>query len=146
MTAFLTQQSVRFGHVDPAGIAYYPRIYDYIHEAFEELWERHVGVLYYHLIHERKIGFPLVHSSVNFNHPLRFGDRPIVRVTCFRLGRSSLGLRYLYRLDERNCVDARMVTACIDLERMKSIPIPKEFHGRFESIAEPLPESEESRK
>lgn len=145
MTAFLTQQAVRFGHVDPAGIAYYPRIYDYIHEAFEELWERHVGVLYYHLIQERKIGFPLVHSEVDFANPLRFGDRPVVRVTCFQLGRASLGLRYLYNLDKASCIDARMITACIDLERMQSIPIPSEYRGRFESILEPLP-AKETRK
>ncbi len=142
MSAFLTQQVVRFGHVDPAGIAYYPRIFDYIHEAFEELWERHVGVLYYHLIQERRIGFPLVNSQVEFSHPLRFGDRPVIRVTCFQLGRASLGLRYLYSLDKAVCIDARMITACIDLERMKSVAIPAEFRARFDSIQEALPATE----
>jgi 4-hydroxybenzoyl-CoA thioesterase len=137
MSAFTTQQKVRFGHVDPAGIAYFPRIYDYIHEAFEELWEIHVGVRYYALLGEQRIGFPLVHSEVDFRHPLRFGDRPTVRVTCFRLGRSSLGLRYVYKLDDVVCVDARMTTACIELDTMKSIPMPPQFRSRFEQIMEP---------
>jgi 4-hydroxybenzoyl-CoA thioesterase len=139
MTAFTTVQKVRFGHVDPAGIAYYPRIYDYIHEAFEELWEVHVGVRYYALLGPQRLGFPLVHSEVDFAHPLRFGDRPVVRVTCFQLGRSSLGLRYEYKLDETLCVDARMTTACIDLDTMKSRPMPDEYRIRFEAIVEPLP-------
>ena len=136
MSAFTTQQKVRFGHVDPAGIAYFPRIYDYLHEAFEELWELHVGVRYYALIGEHRIGFPPVHSEVDFTHPLRFGDRPIVRVTCFHLGRSSIGLRYRYLLDEKLCLDARMTTAAVNLDTMKPIPIPTEYRARFEAILE----------
>ena len=42
--AFVTQLQVRFGDVDPAGIVYFPKIYDYIHEAFEDLWNVHMGV------------------------------------------------------------------------------------------------------
>lgn len=137
MTAFTTVIQVRFGHVDPAGIAYFPRIYDYIHDVYEEVWEQHVGARYYKLLLEDKIGFPLVHSEVDFAHPLRFGDRPIVRVTCFRLGRSSLGLRYVFKLDERVCVDARMTTACIDLPTMRSRPMPDQFRQRFEALREP---------
>ena len=137
MSAFTTVIQVRFGHVDPAGIVYFPRIYDYVHDVFEELWEKHVGERYYRILCDDKVGFPLVHSEVDFRHPLRFGDRPIVRVTCFHLGRSSLGLRYLFKLDETTCVDARMTTACIDLGTMKSIEMPARYRERFETILEP---------
>lgn len=137
MSAFQTQIEVRFGHVDPAGIAFYPRIYEYIHEVFEELWNEHVGVRYYHLLLEQRIGFPLVHSTVNFEHPLRFGDRPIARVTCTQLGNSSLGLRYQFSLDDVVCLEAHMITACIDLDTMKSRPMPDEFRTAFEAIKEP---------
>lgn len=136
MAAFTTTIQVRFGHVDPAGIAYYPRIYDYVHDVFEEVWERHVGERYYRILCEQKIGFPLVHSEVDFRLPLRFGDRPEVAVTCFRLGRSSLGLRYLFRLAGETCVDARMTTACVRLESMESMPMPERFRARFEAIRE----------
>jgi len=137
MKAFETTFQVRFGHVDPAGIAYFPRIYDYLHDVFEELWEQHVGVRYYHLLLEQKTGFPLVHSEVDFKAPLRFGDRPIARVTCFKLGRSSLGLRYVVRLDDKVCVEARMTTACVHTRKMTSQPIPDEFRSRFEELLEP---------
>ena len=136
MKSYDTVLQVRFGHVDPAGIVYFPRIFDYLHDVFEELWEKHVGQRYYHLLLERKIGFPLVHSEVDFRRPLRFGDLPVVRVTCFRLGRSSLGLRYLLKLDEEVCVEARMTTASVDLTKMEAIPIPPEFRTRFEEIGE----------
>jgi 4-hydroxybenzoyl-CoA thioesterase len=136
MSAFTTTIQVRFGHVDPAGIAYYPRIFDYVHEVYEELWEHHVGVRYYKLLLEDRIGFPLVHSEVDFRAPLRFGDRPEVSVTCTHLGRSSIGLRYVFRLDGVVCVDARMTTVCTDLRAMKSMDLPAAFRGKFAAMLE----------
>lgn len=136
MSSFTTVIQVRFGHVDPAGIAYYPRIYDYIHEVYEELWDRHIGARYDKLLLEERVGFPLVHSEVDFRSPLRFGDRPVVRVTCVHLGRSSIGLRYVFKLDETVCVDARMTTVCTDLNALKSIELPAKFRARFEAIRE----------
>ena len=134
--SFVTQLQVRFGDVDPAGIVYFPKIYDFIHEAFEELWDVHVGRRYYHLIGEEQLGFPLVHSDVNFKHPLRFGDRPLVRVTCFEIGHSSIGLHYRFFLDETLCVDARNTVVCVELDELKSIAIPEEYRVRFEEILE----------
>jgi len=138
MKAFTTVIQVRFGHVDPAGIAYFPRIYDYIHDVYEELWEQYVGVRYDKLLIGERIGFPLVHSEVDFKHPLHFGDRPVVRVTCFKLGKSSLGLRYIFKVDDVVCVDARMTTVCTHVEAMKSFELPAEYRARFEEILEPL--------
>jgi len=136
MRPFTTHIDVRFGHVDPAGIAYYPRIYDYVHEAFEELWNRHVGKRYYDLVGLDRIGFPLVRSVVEFTSPLRFGDRPRVDVTCFHIGRSSLGLRYLYTVDGRECLDARMTTVCVRLGELESLPIPEPYRTKFQEIRE----------
>ncbi len=136
MSAFNTVLQVRFGHVDPAGIAYFPRIYDYLHDVFESLWEEHVGQRYYHLLLERKIGFPLVHSEVEFKNPLHFGDRPVVSVTCTKLGSSSMTLRYRFSLGDKHILEARMTTVCTKLEGMEPIPIPDDFRKSFEEILE----------
>ena len=136
MSAFNTVLQVRFGHVDPAGIAYFPRIYDYLHDVFESLWEEHVGQRYYHLLLERKIGFPLVHSEVEFKNPLHFGDRPVVSVTCTKLGSSSMTLRYRFSLGDKHILEARMTTVCTKLEGMEPIPIPDDFSKSFEEILE----------
>ena len=139
MKAFTCQQQVRFGDVDPAGIVYFPRIYDYLHAAFEELWEVHVGARYYHLLLDRKIGFPLVHSEVDFKNPLKFGDRPLVRITCFKLGETSLGLHYVYTVNDAVCVDAHMTTVCVHTKTMKSQSLPPEFRERFQELLESQP-------
>lgn len=142
MKTFSSQIRVRFGEVDPAGVAYYPRIFDYIHVVTEELWEQHVGVRYDHLIQERKIGFPLVQSNVDFRRPLRFGDRPIAHVTCFHLGRSSLGLRFVFEQHGEVALEARMTTVCTDLSTMKSLPILPEWRAKLEELLESPPQTQ----
>ncbi len=134
---FLTQVFVRFGHVDPAGIAYFPRIYNYLHEAFEDLWEHFIGIPYYHLVGKERIGFPLVHSEVDFKRPLRFGSRPVVKITCFKLSKRSIGLRYRFELDGQECLHARMTTACIDLDTMKSRSLSDTVHEKLAELLEP---------
>lgn len=133
---FVAQIQVRFGDVDPAGIVYYPRIFEFVHEAFEELWDVHVGKRYYHLLTEERLGFPLVRSEVDFQRPLRFGDRPLVRVTCFHLGRTSMGLRYVFIVDEQACVEARMTVVCVQLAGLAPTEIPAVYRARFEAILE----------
>ncbi len=137
MSCFTSTIHVRFGHVDPAGIVYYPRIYDYIHEVFESMWEEHVGQDYHDLLLNRRIGFPLAHSEVDFKAPLKFGSHPEVRATCIKLGNASLGMRYRIMLDGVLCVDARMTTVCVNTKTMKSIRFPDEFRASFEAIMEP---------
>lgn len=136
MNVYRTNIKVRFGDVDAAGIAYFPRIHGYLHEVFEELWERHVGIRYVDLITGRKLGFPLVHSRVDFRSPLRFGDAPEVRVTCTRLGSSSLELHYVIANGATICVDARQTTATVELDTLKPVPLPDEFRTRFTALLE----------
>jgi 4-hydroxybenzoyl-CoA thioesterase len=133
---FATQLDVRFGDVDPAGIAYYPRIFEFIHQATEALWDVHVGRRYFYLLSEEKLGFPLVHSEVVFRHPLSFGDRPIVRVTVFKVGTTSLGLHYKFYVDDVECVDARMTVVCVELDGLKPRPIPRPYREKFEELLE----------
>ncbi len=138
--SFQTMLKVKFGDVDPAGIVYFPRIYEYLHDVFEEVWEDHVGQRYYHLLLEQKIGFPLVHSDVDFSSPLRFGDRATVKVTCFQLGTSSLGLRYRILMDDRLCVEARQTTVCVHVDTMETFPMPESFRASFQKILEEDPQ------
>lgn len=135
---FITRHLVRFGDVDPAGIAYFPRIHNYIHESFENLWEEYIQVRYYHLIQNERVAFPMAHSDVDFKHPLQFGDRPLVKVTCFKLGRASLGLRYIFEVNGTVCVDARTTTVCIDADTFKSMEIPQAYRECFQRLMAPL--------
>ena len=134
--AFVTSQRVRFAHIDPAGIAYFPRIFNFVHEAFEDLWCDFVCVPYDKLIEEYRIGFPTVHIEADFKHGLHFGDRPVVEVTCNHIGHSSVGFCYRYWVGEKLCVEARTTNACVHLDTMKAIPIADEYREIFMTIME----------
>ena len=138
--AFIKQQFIRFGDVDPAGIAYFPNINNLIHEAFEDLWDEYIGINYYQLVQTQRLGFPLAHSNITFLNPLHHGDRPTVSITCSRLGRSSLELRYVYEVDSKICLDARMTTVCINLDTKKSCELPAQYRKAFERIFVTPPE------
>ncbi len=131
---FLTRNLVKFGDVDPAGIAYYPRIHNYVHQAFEDLWNEYVGVQFYDLIQKKRIAFPMKHTEIDFIRPLKFGDRPIIKVTCFKLGRSALGLRYIFEVEGEVCVDAKTITVCINADTFETMEIPNSYREKFQNI------------
>ncbi len=128
---------VRFGDVDHAGIVYYPRYFEYFHTAFEEMFAEG----YRHIVDDRSIGFPAVRVECEFRAPLRFGDLVDVEVTCDRVGRSSVTLRYRAFLKEGASgadgvatAEARITCAAVDMKALKSIPIPDDLRARFESL------------
>lgn len=88
---------VRFGDCDPAGIVYFPRFFDFFHDAMETWFSAHLGVAYAQVVTGRKIGFPAVHSEADFKVPCAFGESIAVELRVGKLGRSSIGLDYLVR-------------------------------------------------
>lgn len=90
---FETTVRVRFEHVDPVGIVFYPRYVDIIHQVFEDWFEQGLGVDYhrFHLVERRAI--PLVDLHVRFQAPSLLGDVLRFRLGVSRLGRRSLALR-----------------------------------------------------
>jgi 4-hydroxybenzoyl-CoA thioesterase len=127
---------LRFGDADQAGIAYYPRIFDFIHQAMEDFFAGQCGASYPELIGDRGLGFPLVKSEVEFTTPLRFGDTATIAVTTTKVGNSSIGMRYRFFVGERECLDARMVVCCIDMATLKPVPVPEDLRPGLEAVLE----------
>lgn len=134
--AFVTSQRVRFGHIDPAGIVYFPRIFNFVHEAFEDLWSDFMCIPYNKLIEQDRIGFPTVHAEADFKHGLHFGERPVVEITCSHIGHTSVSFRYRYWVKSKLRVEAKTTNACINLNTMKSISIPETYRNRFMTLME----------
>ncbi|MBL8973518.1 MAG: acyl-CoA thioesterase, partial [Myxococcales bacterium] len=88
---------VRFGDCDPAGIVYFPRFFDFVHDAMETWFSAALGLSYAQVVIGRKIGFPAVHSEADFKVPCAFGESIAVELRVAKLGRSSIGLDYLVR-------------------------------------------------
>src|SRR5207244_8922551 len=90
---FTTTILVRFGDLDPAGIAYYPRLVNFLHESFEDFFVGHVGRPYPEVYREG-IGFPTVKVEMEFLSPVRYGDHVVGGVVVERVGRSSVQIGY----------------------------------------------------
>ena len=113
---FVSERRVDFPMVDLARIVYYPRFWDMAHS----------GMHYNHILSERRIGFPLVHSEAEFLHPLSYGDTVHCTITVPRVGNTSIEWHYEFRNQEGTlCWKAKQITVCTSMDELKSkISVP----------------------
>lgn len=129
---------VRFGDCDPAGIVYFPRFFDFFHDAMETWFSAALGLSYAQVVIGRKIGFPAVHSEADFKVPCAFGEAIAVELRVAQLGRSSIALAYLVRGADGG-LRLTGATTCVvmDLDPgspsfRRAIAIPDDLRARIE--------------
>lgn len=134
---FTTSILVRFGDLDAAGIAYYPNLVNFLHEAFEDFFAGHVGRPYPE-VYRDGIGFPTVRVEMEFLSPVRYGDRVSVALTVERVGNSSVQIRYAGSVEDRPVFRARNVAVVVDMKTFRPTPLPAWLRERFQAAMEPL--------
>jgi 4-hydroxybenzoyl-CoA thioesterase len=132
---FTTSILVRFGDLDAAGIAYYPNLVNFLHEAFEDFFAGHVGRPYPEVFREG-IGFPTVKVEMEFVAPVHYGDHVDIAVVVERVGRSSVQLRYEGSVAGRPVFHARNVMVVVDMKTFRPTPVPPELRHRLEAARE----------
>ena len=131
---FHTQVKIRFADVDAAGLAFYPRIFEMLHLAFERLFEERFGISYADVIQKDHLGFPTVHLECDFKGPLRFGEVGQVEIAVERLGEKSISLRYRVGRAGALCVDAKATVVSVRVEDNSPIPIPEKYRRWFAEV------------
>jgi 4-hydroxybenzoyl-CoA thioesterase len=125
--------SITFGDADPAGIAYYPRILNFCHEAFERLFESELGRHYAQVFLGDNVGYPTVRLEVDFRAPMRFGDAMRVEVDVAEVTRRTV--TFLYRFvrvsDGTLCAEAKNVTVATDRLRFRAVDVPSDHAAMF---------------
>jgi 4-hydroxybenzoyl-CoA thioesterase len=134
---FATRLRYRFGDIDDAGIAYYPKLLHYFHCAFEDWWSDALGRPYPALLHDDKFGLPAVHLDVDFFAPVRYGDEPIVHLAVLRMGDSSVEFGFWMTRDgdPKPLCRARVTTVAVDMATMKKCALPAKWRQRFGEFA-----------
>ncbi len=136
--AFLHPVTVRFGDCDPAGIAYFPRFFEWFHEAMEAWFGEALGAPYHEVL--RRHGFPAVHTECDYRAPCRFGDAVVIELRLGALGRSSLRLDYRVLGADggvRAVAHTRVVMIGTDpsqADHLKSVVIPDALRARMEAF------------
>ncbi len=130
---FRTRLRYRFGDIDDAGIAYYPKLLHCFHCAFEDWWSDGLGHPYPRLLHEDKLGFPAVRIEADFFAPIRYGDEPWVHVGVLRVGDSSVEFAFWMTKgdDPAPRCRARIVTAAVDMDSHRKVTVPKRWREAF---------------
>ena len=132
---FQTQILVRFGDLDAAGIAYYPRLVNFLHEAFEDFFRGHVGRTYPEVFGEG-LASPTVKLEMEFLSPVHYGDQVDIGVSIEHIGRTSVRIRYEGSVKGTPVFRARNTVVMVDMKTFRSIPIPEWLRSRLEAARE----------
>ena len=131
---FSTRITVRFGDCDPAGLVYYPAIFNYFHVAMEEFFAARCGTSYERLMRERRIGFPVVNAQTEFSAPMVYGDEIEIEVFVSRVGASSATFEYAARRasDQTPCARSTQAHVAMNLDTRRAVPVPEDLRRAFE--------------
>lgn len=124
---------VRFAHVDPAGIVYYPRYFELI-DAVVEDWSATVFGIGRHEMHSDKLlGLPVSDIHVKFQHPSRLGEFLTFRLSVMDVGRASVRVSLVALCGDQTRLKADLTLVLISLATMRSRAWP--IHWREALIA-----------
>ena len=117
--------TVRFQEVDRAGIAFFGRVFEYCHVAYEELF-RAAGIDLETIFERGVWGMPLAHAEADYSHPMRMGERLRVEVSIDRAGARSLAFAFRVVGADDGVLRAtvRHVHVFVHMDDFTPIPIP----------------------
>ena len=133
---FSTSILVRFSDLDPAGIAYYPNLVNFLHVAFEDFFAGHMGRPYPEVFKEG-IGFPTKKLEMEYLAPIHYGDRVNVTVGVEHIGRSSVRFRYEGSVLGLPVFKARNTAVVVDMRDFRPIAIPEHLRQKLVEAAVP---------
>lgn len=112
--SFVYHSRVRFSEVDGASIAYFSRVFEHCHAAYEELLAA-AGLPLREVLDTKDWVMPLVHAEADYREPLRLGDALRIEASVERMGATSL--TFLYRVlgeEGRLRAEVRLVHVVLD--------------------------------
>ena len=126
MYEFTTRRRVEFADTDMEGIVHFSRYMVYMETAEHEFLAA-LGTRVATEIDGRRIGWPRVSVTCEYERPARFGDVLDIRVRVLRKGSRSMTYGFVFARDGERVATGRVVAVCCELrpgEPMRAIPIP----------------------
>lgn len=137
---FSVPVQVAFQHVDAAGIVFFARVFEYVHDAYVA-WLAQVGCPLPQWLSEGSVIAPLTHAEADYLAPLRFGDTGEVQLVAVEAegSRMTLGWRIAAGNPETVCVVGRTVHVCVDRATFRRAPLPAPLADAVRVLGEPSP-------
>jgi YbgC/YbaW family acyl-CoA thioester hydrolase len=126
------EMSVRFQDVDAAGIVFFPRVLEYMHDAYVTALAE-IGSELHVVLRSRTWAAPLRHAEADYFSPLRFGDRLMVSIVAAHLAPTEivLGYQIAHLKDGAVAAVGQTVHTFVDPKTFERMAVP-------EAIAEAL--------
>lgn len=128
MATFRVQRLVRFGHCDPAGIAYFPAYIDMLNGVVEDFWIA-LGHPWTDQLGRRSMGTPTAHLSCDFVRPSRQGDVLTFALTLDRIGTSSLSLGHTVSRRDDVVWTCKQVLVAMDMKTGHAMAWPDDIRA-----------------
>jgi len=125
---------VRWADCDPADIAYTGRIPNFALEAIEEWWDAAIGLDWYRINLDRRIGTPFVHMSIDFRSPVTPRHPLLCAVRLIRLGETSVRFSVHGTQDGVLCFEGEFVEVFVAAEAHRVIAPPADIRAKLEAL------------
>jgi YbgC/YbaW family acyl-CoA thioester hydrolase len=122
---FRHEIGVRFQDVDAAGIVFFARLLEYMHDAYVSALSD-LGTELSSVIRHRTFAAPLRHAEADFFSPLRFGDTVMVSIVAAHVEPTEIVLGYQVTHKTAGNVSAvgQTVHTFVDPKTFERIPVP----------------------
>jgi 4-hydroxybenzoyl-CoA thioesterase len=124
---FITQQLVRFAHVDAATIVFYPRYFEMMNAAVEDYFAEAIGVSFATMHRDRALGVPTVKLEAEFFAVSRLGDLLDFALEVPHVGKSSANIEVRVSCAGELRFQAKVVIVCMDTRAGRSTPWPTDM-------------------
>ena len=136
---FKVTRQVEFSDTDLAGIMHFSNFFRFM-EAAEHAFFRSLGVSIHATGSREPLGWPRVHASCDFKHPLRFEDVVEICLLVREKKQRSIVYDFLFRkLNEqpvREVARGTLAVACVRRNKasgkMTAVPIPRAIADRVD--------------
>lgn len=128
---YTVEYPIRFSHCDPAGIVYFPRFFDLLHQAMEDWFTHALDERFATLIMDKGLGTPTVSTQCDFISPARIGDNLRIELSVLRLGNASVELQFSATVEGRAILNCRHTICLFDRVRVKAVPLPEDLRERM---------------
>ena len=136
--SFRQERVIHFSDCDPAGIVFYPQYFVMLNAHIEDWFTEGLGVDYYALVAERRIGLPTVRLEVDFVAVSRMGDRVELELEVERVGGASLTLRrHIAGVGGDRRMTMRQVLVTTSLDTHRAIQLPDDLRAALRRATDP---------
>ncbi len=128
-----TKRIIGFGDCDPAGVLFFPRVFEFAHTAMEN-WLREAGVYDEYFLNE-EFAFPLISAQSSYYKPMHPGLEIEVRSSLKEMRESAFSLRTEFFNQEEQLLSAvDTIHICVSREEGGKQPIPAYLRSILENL------------